>query len=104
MEAADESDDEVNTPAPPRKSTTSTKKPIVMKWRPSIEVEETEDESDNYRTSVLPRNPRHILEAADGSDNTIEEDPTPGGSEEGEAPEESDESKLGIQLYYRMRH
>ena len=50
-----------------------------MKRRPSIEVEETEDESDNYRTSVPPRNPWHILEAADGSDNAIEEDPAPGG-------------------------
>ena len=104
VEATDESDDEVNTPAPPRKSTTSTKKPIIMKRRPSIEVEETEDESDNYHTSVPPSNPRHILEAADGSDNAIEEDPAPGGSEEGEAPEESDESELGTQLYYRMRH
>ena len=55
-------------------------------------------------TSVPPRNPQHILEAADGSDNAIEEDPAPGGSEEGEAPEESDESELGMQLYYRMRH
>ena len=34
VEATDESDNDVNTPAPPQKSTTSTKKPIIMKWHP----------------------------------------------------------------------
>ncbi|KAF8797536.1 hypothetical protein BYT27DRAFT_7219084 [Phlegmacium glaucopus] len=101
LEATNGSDDDVDTPAPPHKSTTSTRKPIIMKRRPSVEVEEIEDESD-YCTSVPPHNPRHVLEAADGSDNDIEEDPAPSGNEEGEAPEESDEAKLGCCLALTM--
>jgi hypothetical protein len=73
--------------------------------RPSINVEKVEDELD-CRASVPPRNPRHILEAADGSDDDMEEDTASklivvddnddmasdkGGIEE---PEESDEAEL----------
>jgi hypothetical protein len=94
LEATDGGDDDVDTTAPPRKSTTSTKKPVNTKQHPSIEIEEIDDESD-YRTSVPPRNPQHILEAADGSDDNDEEDSAPGGSEKGEAPEESEEAELG---------
>jgi hypothetical protein len=93
LEAANGSDDDVDTTAPPRKSTTSTKKPVNTKRRPSIEIEEIDDESD-YCTSVPPRNPQHILEAADGSDDDNKEDSAPGGSEKGEAPEESEEAEL----------
>jgi len=91
LEATDGSDDDVDTPAPPRKST---KKPVVMKRRPSVEFEEVFDELDQH-TSVPPRNPRHILEAADGSDDD-EEDPVPDTNEEREAAEESDEAELGM--------
>ena len=73
--------------------------------RPSVNVEKVEDELD-CRASVPPRNPRHILEAADGSDDDMEEDTASkpivvddnddmasdkGGIEE---PEESDEAEL----------
>lgn len=82
------------TPAPSKKqSSTSTWVPVKTKAttkvtpgitkkaapakpaprRPSIEVEEVENELDCH-TSVPPRNPRHILEAADGSDDDMEED------------------------------
>ena len=91
LEAADRSDDDVDTTAPPQ---TSTKKPVNTKWCPSIEIEEIDDELD-YRTSVPPHNPQHILEATDGSDDNDEEDSAPGGSEKGEAPEESEEAELG---------
>jgi len=91
LEAADGSDDDVDTPAPPRKST---KKPVVTKRRPSVEIEEVFDDESDRHTSVPPRNPRHILEAADGSDDD-NEDPVPDTNEESEAPEESDEAELG---------
>jgi hypothetical protein len=45
-------------------------KPAPRPQRPSIEVEEVEDESD-YHTSVPPHNPKNILEAADGSDDDV---------------------------------
>jgi hypothetical protein len=69
----------------------------------SIEIEEIDDEADRH-TSVPLRNPRHILEATDGSDDDNREDPAPGGSEKGEAPEESDEAELGMYLDYCFRH
>ena len=90
LEAADGSDDDGDTPAPPRKST---KKPVVTKRHSSVECEEVFDESDRH-TSVPPHNPQHILEAADGSDND-EEDPVPDTNEECETAEESDEAELG---------
>ena len=93
LEATDGSDDDVDTTVLPRKSATSTKKPVIMKWCPSVEIEEIEDELD-HRTSVPPRNPQHILEAADGSDDN-DDNPTPSRNEKGEAPEESDEAELG---------
>ena len=92
LEAANGSDNDAITPAPPRKST---KKPVVTKQRPSVELEEVFDDESDRHTSVPPRNPRHILEAADGSDND-EEDPVPDTNEEREAPEESDEAELGM--------
>ena len=73
LEAADGSDDDVDTPAPPWKST---KKPVVTKRHPSVEIEEVFDDESDRHTSVPPRNPRHILEAADGSDDD-QEDPVP---------------------------
>jgi hypothetical protein len=45
-------------------------KPAPQPQRPSIEVEEVEDESD-YHTSVPPHNPKNILEATDGSDDDV---------------------------------
>ena len=47
LEAADRSDDDVDTTVLPQKSTTSTKKPVNMKRRPSVEIEDVEDESDH---------------------------------------------------------
>ena len=91
LEATNRSDDDVDTTPPPQKST---KKPVVTKRCPSVEVEEVFDESDHH-TSVPPRNLRHILEAADGSDDD-KEDLAPDGKEEGEVPEESDEAELGM--------
>jgi hypothetical protein len=73
LEAADGTDDDVDTPAPPRKST---KKPVVTKRRPSVEFEEVFNESDQH-TSVPPCNP------------------VPDTNEECEAAEESDEAELG---------
>ena len=95
LEATDGSDDDVDTIAPPWKSTTSTKKPVNTKWRPSIEIEEIDNKSD-YCTSVPPCNPQHILEATDGSDDDDKEDSASGGSEKGEVPEESEEAELGM--------
>ena len=93
LEAADGSDDDdVNTPALHWKST---KKPIVMKWRPSVEIEEVFDDKWDHHTSVPPHNPQHTLEAAHGSDDD-KEDPIPDGNKEGEGPEESDEAEFGL--------
>jgi len=108
---------------PPRKrtlkKTPTAKAPVVAKQtapsvpaklaprRPSVEVEEVYDEADHH-TSVPPRNPRHILEATDGSDDDMEglEDPAPElininndddddeDVEVLEAPEESAEAEL----------
>jgi hypothetical protein len=69
--------------------------------RPSVEIEEVDDES-NCQSSVSPRNPRHILEAADGSDDDIEGPPEPiiidvddeGMDNVEENPEEDDEAEL----------
>ena len=69
---------------------------MVTKQRPSVEFEEVYDEADQH-TSVPPRDPWHILEAADGS-NDDDEDPVPDINEEHEAPEESDEAELGMYL------
>ena len=90
LEAANGSDDNVNTPVPPWKST---KKPVITKWHPSVEIKEVFDDELDCHTSV-PCNPWHILEAANGSDDD-EEDPVPDTNKEGEAPEESNEAKLG---------
>ena len=77
LEAADRSDDDVDTTMPPQKSATSTKKPVIMKWHPFVEIEEIEGES-NHHTSVPPHNLWHNLEAADGSDDDDDDDnPTP---------------------------
>ena len=85
-----------STRAPVNTTTKPTAKPAPVPWsqRPFIEVEEIEDES-NRHTSVPPHNPQHILEAINGSDND-KEDLAPDGNEEGEAPEESNEAKLGM--------
>ena len=64
-----------------------------MKRRPSVEIEEVFDDESDCHTSAPPRNPRHIMEAADGSDDD-KEDPVPDGNK-GEAPEESDGVELG---------
>ena len=53
LEAADGSDDDVDTPAPPWKST---KKPVVTKRRPSVEIEEVFDDESDRHTSVPPHN------------------------------------------------
>jgi hypothetical protein len=67
-------------------------KPTPRQQRPLIEIE---DELD-HRTSVPPRNPRHILEAADGSDDIINEDPASASENERvETPEESKKAELG---------
>ena len=92
LEATNGSDDDVNTTPPPWKST---KKPVVTKWHPSVEVEEVFNDESDHHTSVLSCNPWHILEATDGSDDD-EEDLAPDGNEEDEAPEESNEAKLGV--------
>jgi hypothetical protein len=57
-------------PAPTKKRNTTkpVAKPAQQQRQPSIE--EIEDESD-HNTSVPPRNPLNILEAADGSDDDV---------------------------------
>ena len=92
LEAADGSDDDVNTPAPPRKST---KKPVITKWHPSVEIKEVFYDESDHHTSVPPHNPQHILEAANGSDDG-KEDPIPNGNKEGDMLEESDKAELGM--------
>jgi hypothetical protein len=82
LEAANSSDNDVDTTVTTRKST-STKKRVIT-------IEETEDKSDFYLTSVPSRNPQHIPEAADGSD---EDDDKP---EKSNAPEETEEAELGM--------
>jgi hypothetical protein len=81
------------TPPPPSRK--STKKPVITKRRPSIEIEEVFDDESDHHTSVPPRNPQHILEASDGSDDDME-DLASDENKEGEAPEESDEAELGM--------
>jgi hypothetical protein len=108
------------TMAPAKKKTTVTKAaPAVKKQiapsvpqvrHPSVEVEEVYDE-ENHHTSVPPRNQRHILEAADGSDDNMDEDPADimtidddeddnnlnaAGEEVLEEPEESAEAELSM--------
>jgi hypothetical protein len=46
-------------------------KPTPQQQRPSVEIVEIEDEAD-YRASVPPCNPQHILEATDGSDDDVD--------------------------------
>ena len=48
----------------------ATRKPAP--WHPSVEIEEVYDDESDHHTSVPPRNPRCILESADGSDDDIE--------------------------------
>ena len=92
LETADGSDNDVDTPAPPWKST---KKPVIMKWHPSVEIKEVFNDESDCHTSVPPHNPWHILEATDGS-NDNKEDPAPDTNEGGEVPEENDEAELGM--------
>ena len=58
--------------------------------RPSVECEEVYDESDHPKSDP-PRNPRHLLEAADGSDDEVDDNHEPMNVE---APEESAEAEL----------
>jgi hypothetical protein len=89
LEAANGSDDNVDTTAPPQ-----TKKPVITKQHSFVEIEDIEDESDHH-TSVPPCNPQHILEAANGSDDNINKDPASASkNERGETPEESKEAEL----------
>ena len=103
LEAADRSDDDVDI-TPPQKSTTSTKKPVIMKQRPSVEVEQDNDELDHH-TSVPPLNPQHILEATNWSDNDSEEDPAPSGNEkaDSEAAEGSNKAELGMYVAWLLK-
>jgi hypothetical protein len=85
--------------APPKKTTTTAKQvstktaaPKTVRRYPSAEVEDVDDDSDHH-ISVPPRNPRHILEATDGSDDDIEEDEEEP-EESAEEPEESAEAEL----------
>ena len=55
---------------------------------PSIKIEEVYDKNDHH-TSVPPRNPRHILEVSDGSDDDTEED-----MKKIDEPEESNKAEL----------
>jgi hypothetical protein len=79
--------------------------------RPSVECEDVYDESDHPKSNP-PRNPRHILEAADGSDDEAPENPAPevivvDDHDEPidvlmnvEAPEESAEAELSMYYYF----
>ena len=58
--------------------------------RPSVECEEVYDESDHPKSDP-PHNPRHLLEAADGSDDEVDDNNEPVNVE---APEESAEAEL----------
>src|SRR5271155_449472 len=98
------------TMAPAKKTTTFARvAPIVgqagpskQRQRPAVEIEEVDDESDSNTSSVPPCNPRHVLEATDGSDDDIEgpeaivTDVDEGIEEE---PEEDDEAELSRRPY-----
>ena len=81
---------DLDTMPPPWKSA---KKPVVTRHL-SVEVEGVFDNASDRHTSAPPRNAQCILEAPDGSDDDNGEDPSPGRSEKGKAPEES-EAELG---------
>jgi hypothetical protein len=82
------------------------------KRKPSVEIEEVPDE-DNLTHSEVPRNPRNILEAANGSDDDVDYPPpapmdvdSPSQTDEEEdtveiieKPEEDDEAELGLHLF-----
>ena len=59
----------------------------------SVEVEEVDDDS-NHQTSIPPRNPQHILEAADGSDDNEDQTDDDDEDKPEEAPQESAEAEL----------
>jgi len=98
-------------PAKPRlqKKTVVPEKLAPAKRKPSVEIEEVLDE-DNLIHSEAPRNPRNILEAADGSDDDVnypplapmDVDSAPQADDEEdmveiiEKPEEDDEAELGL--------
>ena len=45
-------------------------------WHPSVEIEDIDDNSDHPKSNP-PCNPRHILEATDGSDDEVAVDENP---------------------------
>jgi len=110
----DDNGDPVNMNAPKKKKTAVSKepgppkrtfvpeKPGPSRRRPSVEMEEIQDDSRSF-LSEAPHNSRNILEAADGSDNDEEHNFVPVSSPDGadraepeivEEIEEDDEAEL----------
>lgn len=93
-------------PAKPQKTTVPQSIPAnaapSKQKPPSVEIEDVDEEDDS---SERPRNPRNILEAADGSDDDVPPaamavDTDPEEEEDSieilEAPGEDDEAELGL--------
>jgi hypothetical protein len=94
LEAIKQSTKPALTTQAPAKTKPATK-PAPRPQRPSVETEESDEESDHH-TSVPPHNPQRVLEATNGSDND-DEAPVPDGNKEDlEVPEESDEAELSM--------
>jgi hypothetical protein len=80
----------------PHTETSSIQQPSSTQ-QPSVEVEDVEDE-DNVVPHAQPKNPNHIIEAADGSDDDPEDEApdiieVDDDSEEPEEPEEDELSE-----------
>lgn len=78
------------TPALPKKKSVP-EKPVPARRQPSVEMEDMPDDSERFRSEV-PRNPRNILEAADGSDDEVPSVATTDSEDEPEIVEKVEEN------------
>lgn len=82
-------------PVPKRASAKAVPAKRVQKQTRTVGIEEVSDDSDSH-ISIPPRNPKHILEATDGSDdNDDNSDEEEDDNTNLEAPKESPEVEMG---------
>jgi hypothetical protein len=86
-----------NAPAKPgpQKGTSSKSLLAPSKRKPSVEIEDVLEE-DNRIGAEVPRNPRNILEAADGSDDDENRDYPPPAAIVIDSPSDDDEDMVEI--------
>ena len=95
-----------NPPTGPAPSKQPAKTHSAQKSNVQPSVEDVVDEQD-YMQPNPPKNSRHILEAADGSDDEVididdesADETTKGSSNKPEKPEEDDEAELGLLVLF----